>query len=326
MSWVTAVSNDVGDKHAERPGRRLTPAYLTAGPRRCRAPARSNASSSATRASAAWRAAASCARRVSTSRRDCCSRRGGWTTGAMANKTTPAIRSLTNMEYLARSAASCSPVAGGLTLGVHRCSTRPRAVQRLALAAPPRYGWRRHTARTPAPTPPAGARTGPAPPSAGETQARTVDVSSASLPHPSASLSIVSTKAGQLQAASRSFENTRWKYLSCGWLTAVSDAPPSGCCAARSSAMRPGGERIRAASSVSAQIAGRALAALAAISIPVTPVVSVPALPHGNNHPCRRPGLRTPMGSVNGAGLRCQHRSSGQQIDRRPPQLARSTR
>ena len=53
-------------------------------------------------------------------------------------------RPLLFLECRARSAAACSPVAGGLTLGVHRCSTRPRAVQRLALAAPPSYGWPAH--------------------------------------------------------------------------------------------------------------------------------------------------------------------------------------
>ena len=58
-----------------------------------------------------------------------------------------------------------------------------------------------------------------------------------SVDHFKVSASAPGTQVRSRLAASCSFENTRWKYLSCGWLTAVSDAPPSGCSAARSSAM-----------------------------------------------------------------------------------------
>ena len=76
-----------------------------------------------------------------------------------------------------------------------------RVVQRPAPAAPPSCGSRPTTARTPAPTPQACAPTAPARPSAGETQARTVDVSSASLPPPSASLLMCPRKRGNSRRA-----------------------------------------------------------------------------------------------------------------------------
>ena len=103
-------------------------------------------------------------------------------------------------ETWAQSAAACSPAAADADPGAHRCSARPRAVRRPAPVAPPSFGWRPPTARTPAPTAQACARTGPDRPSVGETQARTVDVYSASLPPPSASLSLCPRKRGNPSA------------------------------------------------------------------------------------------------------------------------------
>ena len=119
------------------------------------------------------------------------------------------------------------------------CAVLPAASPaRTPHASPlPRTPWRGTTPRSTASPTPA------TPPALPETSPSSRSATPAPLPRRS--------QVRSRLAASCSFENTRWKYLSCGWLTAVSAVPPSACSAARSPAMRPGGERIRAPSSVS---------------------------------------------------------------------------